>query len=183
METYDKQALTFTSEDAKVLTRGTQGIEFRILRKKADFTLQEVANRLRDADDPLSTAMLSLFERGKKDLRPATLARLEKIYGVTAEKSKESAAEREGLLRTGLLYRLPWLNPAPEPRGKSAKAREIQQLRRENAELHFRVESAEFQLKKNTDLLNSVLKSYQELQKFMRQHAPTKSNKAFYGEQ
>jgi transcriptional regulator with XRE-family HTH domain len=182
METYDKQALTFTPEDAKVLTRGTQAVEFRILRKKADFTLEEVSKALAAEGDPLSTAMLSLFERGLKELRPATLTRLEKIYGVTAEKSKENAAEREGLLRAGLLYRLPWLHPAQEPRGKSAKAREIQQLRRENAELRFRAESAEFQLKKNTELLNSILKSYQELQRFMPKNAPKKSGNPFYGE-
>jgi hypothetical protein len=183
MKAYDKQELTLTPRDAEILARGTQGIEFRILRKKADLTLQEASKGLATAGDPLSTAMLSLFERGLKELRPATLARLEKIYGVSLEKSKENAEVREDVLKSSLLSRLPWLNPSPEPKTKGARQREIQLLRRENAELRFRAEAAEFQLKKNMELLNAILKNNEELQRFVREHTQRQINKAFYGEQ
>jgi hypothetical protein len=178
MEIRDRLGLTLTDEDAKILRRGGLAVEFRLLRKKADFTLQEASDALRKQGDPLSTAMLSLFERSLKELRPATLERLEKIYGVPSEKSKASAEERAEVMRGALVARLPWMRTATvEPRAKSAKARENQQLRRENAELRFRAESAEFQLKKRDELLQYMLKLYQE-----SQAGPKEKRNPFYGE-
>lgn len=181
MEIFDKTALTITPEDTRIINRGTRGVEFRILRKQADFTLQEAANELKKADDPLSTAMLSLFERGLKDLRPATLERLEKIYGVSEEKSKANLAQWADTARPAFLARLPWMNAKPEPRAKSAKGREIQRLRAENNELRSRVASVEYQLRKNSELLDAVLRDNAVLRKFRNEHI-ARRNAPFYGE-
>jgi len=171
----DKLLATFTPDDAKILQRGTQGVTFRILRKQADLTLDEVSKALAEAGDPLSTAMISLFERGKKDLRLATLERLEKIYGVPA--SKENAEQRAMAIALPFLRHL---NKATEePRAKTAKQRELQDLRREMNALRYELETVKLQLKGRDTLLAAQKQYIEKLEDLLRDRS---RRRAFYGE-
>lgn len=180
MKSSDRIALTLTPDDTKLMRLGAQGLTFRIQRKQADLTLQDVADELAKAGDPLSTAMLSLFERGKKELRPATLERLEKIYGVSGEKSKENAEQRvaEAIV-------LPWLRNAllagSEPKAKTAWQREAQQMRRELNALRYQFDSLQFQIKAKDKLIVALQQYNEKLEGLIREHK-RRQNKAFYGE-
>jgi transcriptional regulator with XRE-family HTH domain len=179
------KALTLTPEDTKRMRLGVTGIHFQSLRKIAGMTLEEVSKELTKSGDPLSVAMISLFERGKRELQPEFLEHLEQIYGIADKDRKASALQRTldhipEALRKILFASLSTQTPTEEPRDKTAKGRKLTQLRREVSALQLELENAKLRIL-GLERMNTLLQqTNQELQRLVDK---ARHIKAFYGEQ
>jgi transcriptional regulator with XRE-family HTH domain len=185
MDTHIEKQFPLTDEEAKRIQIGGRGIEFRILRKRADLTLNDAAKELKKMGDPISRAMLSIFERGQKDLRPATLERLEEIYKVPPEQRKENAARRESETAQAAAQKLilPWLRKpnmagtplvAEEPKTESAKL----------AAAHSKIELLQVEISQLKRMNAALQQGYDEAQKLLRSHTQPagRRSSSFYGE-